>query len=148
VTSGVAALVLALLVTPACGTVDIGPTTGPPEGCNASPAFFVQRVWPEYLDKYGCGRSDCHDSVSGHGYFRLESVANQPSFDPTQPTSNWPEPWRFNLISATRVLNCADATSSLIDAVPTARGLPHPPGDVVTDHDAADKLMKDWAAAR
>jgi hypothetical protein len=124
-------------------------------GCNASPAFFVEHAWPEYLDRYGCGRSDCHDADSGHGYFRLSSVAGAPAFDDRQPVSAWPAAWRANLASAARLLDCADPDSSLLLAVPEGRGQPHPPGDVVEgqdpammDHATAERLFRDWAAAR
>jgi hypothetical protein len=31
-------------------------------------------------------------------------------------------------------------------AIPSGRGTPHPPGDVVTDHAAADALFTMWLA--
>jgi hypothetical protein len=153
-------LLLAAALAPGagCGTVDVGPPTGPPMGCNASPVFFVEHAWPEYLDLMGCGASDCHDSDTGHGYFRLRSVAGSASFDPHQPTSQWPDAWRENLAAASRLLDCADPDASLLLAVPEGRGQPHPPGDVVKKcppsagacdpHATAETLFRDWAAAR
>jgi hypothetical protein len=149
-----AALLLALGAA-GCGIVDAGPPTGPPQGCNASPSFFVEHTWPEYLDRYpssgqGCGQASCHDAQSGQGYFRLSSVAAAPAFDDHQPTSAWPDAWRSNLMSAARLLNCSDPISSLLLTVPEGRGQPHPPGDVVgaTNHDTANQVIQDWANAR
>src|SRR5262245_8955043 len=112
-----ALLVLALAA--GCDTIDPGPPTGPPPGCNAAPYFFVEQVWPNYLrpdapygTSKGCGQDSCHDAQSGRGYFRLQAVAYPPP-DPSfarQPISTWPAEWRDNLESATRLLNCADPT--------------------------------------
>jgi hypothetical protein len=143
-----ASLIAALLG--GCDTVDVGPPTGPPMGCNASTAFFVTDVWPKYLGPaapgYNCGQSACHDANAGHGYFRLMNPSDGPPA-PTDPPSSWPDDWRFNYTNSARLLNCADPTSSLIDTVPSGRGQPHPPGDVVTDHAAADMLFAMWATA-
>ena len=128
-----------------CDTIDVGPPTGPPMGCNASPSYFVQKIWPEYLVPNDCSKSDCHDALSGHGYFRLQSVDGVAAPDPTQPPASWPEPWRNNFISASRLVNCADPESSLLLAVPEGRGQPHPAGDVVKDHAAAEALFREWA---
>jgi hypothetical protein len=131
----------------ACGTVDPGPSTGPPQGCNASPQFFAEHVWPEYLVADGCGASDCHDAATGHGYFRLGSVTGT-TFDPRLPTSMWPDVWRSNLQNAQRLLDCGDPAGSLLVTVPEGRGRPHPPGDVVKDHAQAEAVIAAWAAAR
>jgi hypothetical protein len=138
---------LVALCSAACGTIDPGPATGPPAGCNASPSFFVEHTWPEYLDRYGCGQASCHDAATGHGYFRLEPVAGATPFDAHQPTSTWPEQWRTDLAAAARLLDCADPGSSQLLLVPEGRGQPHPPGDVVSDHAAADALMAQWSRA-
>lgn len=131
-----------------CGTIDPGPPTGPPPGCNAAPYFFVERVWPDYLKPNTCGRADCHDAQSGHGYFRLQAVSEPIGFDPRQPSSTWPDEWRANLVSATRLLNCSDPTSSLLLAVPAGKGQPHPGGVAVADYGASAQLFIEWASAR
>ena len=153
----IAAALLAPLLAAACGTIEPGPPTGPPPGCNASPVFFHDHVWPEYLDRFGCGSASCHDARSGHGYFRLQPVAGVAAFDPATPISSWPDAWRFDLLNATRLLNCADPTSSQLLAVPEGKGQPHPGGDAVcadpmmlscqTDHTSAETLFLAWAGA-
>jgi hypothetical protein len=140
--------VFAAVATAGCGTVDPGPPTGPPAGCNAAPALFVQRVWPEYLERYGCAAASCHDAASGHGAYRLQPVADSPAFDARQPSTMWPPAWRENLVASSRLLNCADPGSSLLLVGAEGRSRPHPPGNVVTDHDGALALLRAWAAAR
>ena len=127
-----------------CGTVDPGPDTGPPQGCNAPSAFFVSDIWPKYFDAYGCGKSDCHDSVSGHGYFRLTSLAGVTTPAPTDPVSSWPMAWSDNFRNVQRVLSCANPTLSQSLAVPSGRAQPHPPGVTVTDIPGADALFRMW----
>ena len=131
----------------ACGTVDPGPPTGPPMGCNGSPAFFVSDVWPKYLDKFGCGKVDCHDSRSGHSSFRLQDVSMVPTPGAGDAPSTWPDEWRFNYVNATRQLNCSDPLSSRLLVKPEEAGVPHQGGKLVTgtDADAARTLFVEWA---
>jgi hypothetical protein len=127
-----------------CGTVDPGPDTGPPAGCNAPAAFFVSDVWPKYFDNYQCGQSDCHDASSGHGYFRLQNVSGVAMPAPTDPVSTWPMEWVANLRSVQHNVSCANPLESLVLAVPEGRSMPHPPGTTVTDPAAADALFMMW----
>jgi hypothetical protein len=135
---------------PACGTVDVGPPTMPPMGCNGDPAFFVTDVWPKYLGPtpgYNCGQSNCHDATSGKSSFRLEAIADGPP-DPTTPVASWPEDWRFDYASATRFLNCADPTSSRLLTKPTQDGVTHEGGTVVPaggPTSDAQTLFQTWA---
>lgn len=137
-------LLAAPLVLAGCGTVDPGPDTGPPAGCNAPPAFFVSDVWPKYFAQYQCGRPDCHDASSGHGYFRLQDVSKVVAPQPTDPVSIWPPEWVANFRSVEHNLSCADPTGSAVLAVPEGRAQPHPPGVTVTDAPSADALFRMW----
>jgi hypothetical protein len=125
-------------------TVDVGPDTGPPTSCNAPAPYFVTDVWPRYFDHYSCGQSDCHDSATGHGYFRLQSVASVMAPAATTPVSAWPAAWSANLLSVQQNLSCANPTTSAVLAIPSGRGEPHPPGTTVTDPAGADQLFLDW----
>ena len=127
-----------------CSTVDTGPETGPPAGCNAPPAFFISDMWPQYFDKYGCGKSDCHDASSGHGYFRLQDVSGIPAPLPTDPVSTWPSAWAANLRAVQQNISCANPTGSIVLVVPEGLGQPHPGGVVVTDAPSADALFRMW----
>lgn len=127
-----------------CGVVDVGPETGPPAGCNAPAPFFVSDMWPRYFEKYECGRSDCHDASSGHGYFRLQSVADVIAPQPTDPVSTWSQAWVANLRSVQHSVSCASPLESPVLVVPSGRGQPHPPGVSVTDLAEADELFRMW----
>jgi hypothetical protein len=132
-----------------CGKIDTGPETGPPTGCNARPDFFVSDVWPKYfqqgsISNQTCGNSDCHDASSGHGFFRLQSVAGVTAPQPTDPVSIWPTAWAANLRAVETNVSCANPTASVVLVVPSGRGQPHPPGNVVTDAPAADALFRMW----
>jgi hypothetical protein len=127
-----------------CGTIDPGPDTGPPAGCNAPAAFFVSDMWPKYFDTYKCGQSDCHDASNGHGYFRLQSVAGLLAPQPTDPLSVWPQAWTANLKSVQHNVSCANPTNSAVLIIPSGRGQPHPPGVTVLDIPAADELFLTW----
>ncbi len=141
-----AGLLVCAATAPACQTVDVGPTTGPPEGCAAPPPFFVTDVWPKYFDKYSCGKSSCHDASSGHGYFRLQSVMGIPAPVPTDPTTLWPPQWAFNLESVQANVSCDNPTASIVLIVPSGQSAPHPGGIVVTDLPGANTLFTQWLA--
>lgn len=128
----------------ACGTVDPGPETGPPAGCDAPGAFFVSDVWPKYFDTYSCGKSDCHDASSGHGYFRLQALTGVTAPQPTDPISSWPAQWISNLMSVQHNLDCGSPLQSAVLTVPSGLGQPHPPGVVVTDVPGANALFSTW----
>jgi hypothetical protein len=125
-------------------TIDPGPDTMPPIGCVAPPAFFVTDIWPKYFAQYSCGRSDCHDAATGHGFFRLQPLDGVTAPAAAAPVSTWPMAWQSNFQAVQQNLSCADPSSSLVLAVPSGRGQPHPPGIVVTDIPSADQLFQTW----
>jgi hypothetical protein len=128
--------------------VDPGPDTGPPAGCNAPAPFFVSDMWPKYFGPsapaYNCGKSDCHDASSGHGFFRLTNVSMVTAPMPTDPVSTWPMEWSNNLVAVQHNVSCSNPTESLVLIVPEGRGQPHPPGVTVTDPATADALFQMW----
>ena len=132
-----------LLLVSGC-TIDPGPDTGPPTGCNAPSAFFVSDVWPQYFERYGCGMSDCHDATTGHGYFRLQSLSGVAAPAANAPVASWATAWQANLRNVQQNLSCANPTSSAVLSVPSGRGQPHPPGITVTDAKTADALFTQW----
>ncbi len=127
-----------------CGTVDPGPDVGPPASCNASPGFFVTDIWPKYFDHYACGQSNCHDAMTGHGYFRLTSVAGVTAPDPASPVALWPAAWQTNFEQITSNLSCASPETSAVLAIPSGQGQPHPGGLIVTDIPGATALFDMW----
>jgi hypothetical protein len=142
--AGLAGLVLVTTGLGGCGTIDVGPETGPPQGCNAPTAYFVSDVWPRYFERYSCGQSACHDAVSGRGYFRLQDVSKVTAPSPMAPLSAWPFEWQQNLKNVQQNLSCSNPTNSIVLAVPSGRSTPHPPGQTVTDLADADALFTEW----
>jgi hypothetical protein len=140
----IAGTAIACVALMSCGTVDPGPDVGPPAGCNAPPALFVTDIWPRYFQQYQCGQSDCHDAATGHGFFRLQPVAGVTPPDPNSPVSTWPDAWQANFRAVQQNLSCSSPISSGVLAIPSGRGTPHPPGDVVTDKVGADALFNMW----
>jgi hypothetical protein len=135
---------LGVLLAAGCETVDTGPFTGPPAGCDAPAPYFVSDVWPRYFERYMCAKGGCHDASSGHGFFRLQSVAGVAAPQPTDPVSIWPAEWAANLRTAQQNISCSNPTASLILTVPEGRGQPHPPGAVVTDMAEAETIFRTW----
>jgi hypothetical protein len=140
---GLAYTIVACIALSGC-TIDPGPDTMPPVGCAAPPDFFVTDVWPKYFAQYACGRSDCHDASSGHGFFRLQPLDGVTPPSANAPLSTWPPAWQSNFQAVLENLSCADPVNSLVLAVPSGRGQPHPPGTVVTDIPGADQLFRMW----
>jgi hypothetical protein len=128
----------------ACSYVDAGPDVVPPAACNAPPAFFVTDVWPKYFARYGCGQANCHDAMSGHGYFRLQDVSGVTPPDPMSPTSVWPMQWQSNYTEVTANVSCASPETSAVLAIPAGQGQPHPGGLIVTDIPGATMLFDTW----
>jgi hypothetical protein len=125
-------------------TVDPGPDTGPPQTCTKQPAYFVSTAWPQYFDRYQCGQSNCHDASSGHGYFRLQDVSAVVAPQPTDPVALWPMQWSDNLRAVEHNMSCSSPLTSAVLAVPEGNAQPHPPGDVIGDHVAAEMLFEMW----
>ncbi len=139
-----AAVVAVVAAAAACGTVDVGPDTEPPHGCNAPTTYFVTDVWPRYFAKYGCGMSACHDATSGRGFFRLHDVSMVTAPNPMAPLSAWPFEWQENLRNVQQNISCANPINSLVLAVPSGRSTPHPPGTTVTNIPEADMIFDTW----
>ena len=125
-------------------------------GCNGSPAFFASDVWPNYLARWKCGQSGCHDAQSGHGYFRLTDPTCPvpvPGGEvcpplPTTPLTQWTDNWRTNYQNSARFLNCGDPTASPLLIIPEGKGQPHPGGVIFAGQDATDAetLFTQWAS--
>jgi hypothetical protein len=128
----------------ACGTVDVGPQTGPPEPCNAPTPFFVTDVWPKYFATYSCNQVGCHNATSGRGFFRLYDVSMVTAPDPMSPTTVWPFEWQQNFANVTQNVSCANPTESIVLATPEDKSGQHPAGMTVTDPTSADALFTTW----
>jgi hypothetical protein len=109
-------LALACVVS-GCDTVDLGSAPADLNACRPDRQFFVDRIWPELLDKdiagKKCTNAGCHDGTSG-GSLRLlrpQSMARLPL----------PEDWEGVYKATAGVVNCTSATSSPLLAKPDGR---------------------------
>jgi hypothetical protein len=136
---------LACATLASCGTVDVGTYALPQQGCSPPPAFFVSDVWPQYFARYTCGRSGCHDAVTGSASFRLRDVSMVSAPLSTAPPSTWPFEWQQNLTEVGQYLSCASPLGSPVLAIPAGTStLAHPGGAVVADVPAAQTLFTTW----
>jgi hypothetical protein len=107
-----------LLLFAACDTVDVGPQPADVNACRPSQQYFLDHVWPEYLNKdYGgvhCWDARCHDASSP----RVLKVP-PPTSAPGIPL---PPDWEMVYRSASEQTECTNVKSSPI--------LTHPDGEV------------------
>ena len=101
-------------------------------------------VWPRYFEKYQCGKSDCHDSSTGRGFFRLQSLAGVMAPAAMTPVASWPAAWQANLRAVELNLSCGNPPSSPVLAIPAGKSQPHPGGNVVTDVPDAESIFRTW----
>ncbi len=136
----------ALLLLAACGTVDPGPDTMPPPPCDAPTPFFVSDVWPKYFDFYSCGKGGCHDASTGHGYFRLQSLAGVTAPMPSDSFAVWPPAWQQNLLAVQHAISCANPPQSLAITEPAQENKSHGGGQIVMQADLTNvnALFSTW----
>jgi hypothetical protein len=123
--------------------VDLG-TAPDAARCAPSPDFFVDPLWLQFFDANGCAMSDCHAASDGHGYLRFQPPGAMPA--PGTAFADWPPSWRANYQAAIPLVRCDDFRKSRLLTVPEGAADPHPPGDKVGNHAAAEALFGDWAA--
>ena len=136
-------LALVALIGCAACSIDAGavPDAGP---CAASPDYFVNDVWPRYLDANQCASRGCHDFSDGHGYLRLRSPEPAPARGST--IDAWPLGWRENYLSALQLVRCDQPLVSRLLTVPEGQSNLHPPGPVVRDRQTAATVIETWVA--
>jgi hypothetical protein len=112
--AGVAAvwsLALAALPGGGCSTVDLGDPPADVNACRPSQTFFVEHVWPEFLNQSHNGKlcSDvgCHNQASGRLLVLLPVPAEPPPI-PLDPTTAWGQNYR----SAAQQMICTNVRGS------------------------------------
>jgi hypothetical protein len=127
-------------------TVDLGavPDAAP---CHPSTSYFVDPLWPQYIDANQCATSACHAFADGHGYFRLRAPGTAPLA--TAPIDQWPDAWRDNYLASIQLFDCAAPLQSRLLTVPEGKADPHPPGVSVppSAQPLAESLIQGWATA-
>lgn len=136
----------AALVLLGCGTVDLGDPPADVNRCRPDRAFFVQRVWPEFLDKASpvdgskrCTDRGCHDASSGR-----QLVLTRPTSPPGVPL---PPDWDAVYKSVTNQMSCTDVAASELLTKPDGR-VPHGGGRLIAPNGPEAQLVRQWVAGR
>ncbi len=137
-----AALVL-IAVTAACGTVDLGPTPADVGACRPSKEFFVNEIWPNFLNKdYGgkrCYDSNCHGAGS-----RQVLILEPPSSAPSVPLN---PAWEALYKSVTEHVLCTNVDSSRLITKPDGRQA-HGGLKLIEPDGPEETLVKMWVLAK
>lgn len=135
------------MVMGACEIVDPGADVGVPNRCVVSPAFFVERIVPEYLERHDCAKAGgCHAADSGGSIYRLEDTADSLPPLPSDPVGAWPTAWQNNLQSTTFfITDCDIAELSPLYGKPAGGAtLSHEGGDIFGPDGPELELISEW----
>lgn len=142
-----AAATAGLLLATACEIVDPGPSVGVANRCVLVPAFYVERVVPEYIERHGCAaEAGCHREADANSIFRLEDTSDALPPLPTDPLGAWPAAWQENFRATTaQISDCDLAEIAPLYAEPAGGNtLSHGGGDLFdADGDELD-LIQAW----
>jgi len=131
------------LLLAACGTVDVGPPLADVNACRPSQAFFVEQIWPNFLNKdYNgkrCSDRSCHDAGSGR-----QLVLTPPTSAAAVPL---PPDWAAVYKSVTEQLLCTNVDSSPLLTRPDGRQT-HGGSKLIDPNGAEATLIKMWVVAR
>lgn len=133
-----ASLVLAgalVLISAGCPTVDLGEMPVAPGACRPDPAFFKDRIWPEYIatadkEKSCVAENGCHEQVGGRSAFRV-STAEPIDFD-------------ANYLSVTRFLNCGTPEASSVLTKPLSGVNSHGGGEQFDPGSPSEEVFLQW----
>jgi hypothetical protein len=142
-----AALTTVLALTPACEIVDEGPDVGVAERCVVSSSFFLERIVPEYLERYECRSPDgsCHDANTGQGVFRLADTSDSLPPSPTDPLAAWSEAWRANFESTAFQVGACNPELAPLYAKPAGGDtLAHGGGELFAEDGPELDLLRAW----
>jgi len=123
-----------------CPTVDLGDDPVDPGVCRPDPAFFRDRIWPDYVKAAGdtakscVDAAGCHASATGRSALRLETDES----DPTIFDRNYQVVIRF--------LNCSSPDASSFLSKPLDGVDPHGGGDLFGTGDAQYDVFMTWLA--
>jgi hypothetical protein len=131
------ALLASLVLLAGCPTVDLGELPVSPGACRPDPAFFEERIWPEFIDTGDMATScvaegGCHQLENGRSAFRV-SVAQ-----PIDYSAN------YNVVS--RFLNCGTPSASPLLTKPISTVDSHGGGDLFAPGTASEEVFLLWFA--
>lgn len=144
-----AAVILVAVSGLACGTVDVGDPPADVNACRPSQRFFVERVWPELLEKKFGAKSCVDGGCHGAGSPRLLLLARPTSEagDFTKPDWQMPPAWEMVYRATTEQLSCTNPTASALLTRPDGRQTHG--GEKLFEPDGPEAtLIKMWIAAR
>ena len=129
-----------------CGRSIRGPTSARRPAATRRPAFFVTRHVAELFRQVRLR----HERLPrrGDGPRLLPPAGRQRRDAPPDPNRRCrpgPTQWQANFRAVEQNLTCSSPTGSAVLAIPSGRGQPHPPGDIVTDHAGRRRALHDVA---
>lgn len=133
-----------------CEIVDPGPDPGVANRCVLSPAFFIEKIVPDYIDKYGCAaKAGCHRAKDANSIYRLQDVSMVLMPAPTDPLSSWPMEWQENFqVTAAQVTDCDTPQLAPLYSEPAGGDtLQHGGGDLFPPNGPELELIAQWLAS-
>ena len=121
-----------------CPTVDLGDDPVDPGVCRPDPAFFRDRIWPEYVKGNGdtakscVDAAGCHNASNGRSALRLE-------VDESDPTT-----FDRNYQTVVRFLNCSSPDASSFVTKPLDSEDPHGGGDLFDTGSEQYAVFLEW----
>ena len=132
----------------ACSTVALGDPPAGTNSCRPSQAFFVERVWGEFLsvphNGKTCADSGCHDDSSGRLLRLVQPDPGDPTTVPLLPGSTW----ELNYRSASQQMICTNVRASELFTRPAGLVI-HGVGGALIDpvNGPEGPLLDMWVAA-
>ena len=129
--------------------MDPGPEVGLAGRCVVAPDFFIERIVPDFLEKYDCrnaGDGGCHDIDNGNSIYRLRDTSDVLAPLPTDPESAWPEPWQLNFqATAAQIVDCDNAELTPLWSEPAGGDTrKHGGGDLFPSNGPELELIQQW----
>lgn len=138
---------LGLTVAAGCELVDPGPEVGVANRCVLSASFYVERIVPEYIDKYGCmAEAGCHRAADANSIFRLQDTSGVLMPLPSDPLGAWPSEWQENFqVTTAQVSDCDLAELAPLYSEPAGGAtLEHGGGDLFSPDGPELELIQEW----
>jgi hypothetical protein len=127
---------------PGCSSVDLGDPPADVNACRPSQAFFVEEIWPNFLDKdYGgkrCADSACHAASAGRPLSLVMPMT--PSTLPVMLE------WAANYRSVTENMQCSNVHSSPLLTNPAGL-VTHGGGKLIEPDGPEATLIEMWVTA-
>ena len=126
----------------ACTSVDLGEPPADVNACRPSQTFFVEQIWPNFLDQvYGgrkCADGACHAASAGRPLSLL--MADAGSAVPL--TMNWAANYR----SVTENMQCSNVRASALLTNPSGQ-VTHGGGKLIEPNGPEATLIEMWVTA-